>query len=413
MAVQVTNITATGNDYVDGVSSNSIWGDSVALNITYSTPSSGSFYEVPYSPANEPTTGFSEFSTTQKNFLDNFLARLTAYYVPITFTKVTESSSVHAILRYANSTVADPAHGYYPSHVTLVTEGGDAWIDPNVGDLGNPAYGNYAGFNHMHEVFHTIGLKHAHETTPTGVKVPSDKDQVEFTIMSYREYENSTAGDGFEIATGNFPPTPMTLDIQVLHRMYGSVAPGSGDIEYHFNPTNGAFSRNGVVQITPPVNILFMTQPPERTSGVITWDCSDYTTDLDVNLAPGEGSVFADAQLASLASGVDAQANVYVPVMYGGETDAMPTRVKVGSGNNTVIGNSKTNTIVLSGARADYTAVDHGDGTYTITKTADSKTNVIYAIEFVEFSDETVAVGDLDETPPGPGHTDIVFTVTA
>ena len=412
MAVTVDTIAATGNAYIDGVSSTAAWTETTPetpLVVTYSYPTAASNYPATYSLSEEPDSGFAVFNGTQQAFIDNELLRLSTYYIPVTFTEITETDSVHAIIRFANSSVPDPAHAYVPSS-PIVSSGGDVWIDPNQFSLGSPAVGNYAGFTHQHETLHSIGLKHSHEV---GTVVPSDMDFVEFTIMSYRSYEGKAVG-AFTIAANNYPTTPMLLDIQILHRMYGSVAPHSSDIEYHISPTTGALSRNGVVQFTPPANIVFMTYPPERTSGVIALDHSDRTTNMAISLIPGEGSILDDNQLAFLGDTTHfAAANVYVPIMYGGETDAMPTRVKVGSGNNTVVGNSKTNTIVLTGARADYTAVDHGDGTYTITKTADSKTNVIYAIEFVEFSDETVAVGDLDETPPGPGHTNIAFTVTA
>jgi len=389
MAVNVTTITATGNDYIDGVSSTAAWGDSVPLDISYSYPAAASNYGAPgsYSPDNEPDSGFAVFNGTQQAFHDAQLLRLSTYYVPITFTKITESDSTHAILRYGNSNVPNPAHGYYPSNVALVPRGGDAWIDPNQFSLGSPAVGNYAGFAHQHELLHTLGLKHAHETPPTGIKVPSDMDYVEFTIMSYRSVEGGSDG-AFTIAANNYPTTPMLLDIQVLHRMYGSVAAGSGDIIYHFNPTTGIVSRNGVAAITPPANIIFMTQPPERTSGIISWDCSDYTTDLDIDLRPGFGSVLDAAQLALLNTGVDASANVYVPVMYGGETDAMPTRVILGSGADTIVGNSKANTIVLNGARTDYTFGTSGPN-YTLVRSGEGM-KTFNGIEFFEFTDGTV-----------------------
>jgi len=37
VAVTVTAITATGNDYIDGVSSTAAWGDSVALDAALNT----------------------------------------------------------------------------------------------------------------------------------------------------------------------------------------------------------------------------------------------------------------------------------------------------------------------------------------------------------------------------------------
>src|SRR3989304_5991599 len=97
MAVNVATITATGNDYIDGVSSTAAWGDSVPLDISYSYPAAASNYGAPgsYSPDNEPDSGFAVFNGTQQAFHDAQLLRLSTYYVPITFTKITESDSTH------------------------------------------------------------------------------------------------------------------------------------------------------------------------------------------------------------------------------------------------------------------------------------------------------------------------------
>ena len=369
-------ITATGNAYIDGILAPNAWDHT---EITYSYPSAASNYGAFYA-SNEQQSGFSQFSAGQQAYVDARLAMLSAYYIPITFTKITETDETHAIIRFANSSVPNPAHAYTPDNDP---SGGDVWIDPSQFSLGTPVVGTYTGFTYDHEIGHALGLKHAHEI---GTTVPTDQNYVEFTIMSYGSFAGGGFG-AFTIEANGYPTRPMTLDIRALQYIYGSVAPGSGDITYKFNPTTGVITRNGSTIVTPPANRIFTTQPPERTSGVISWDLSDYTTDLDIDLRPGEGSIFSDTQIASLGTNEDALANAYVPVMHGGETDAMPTRVKLGTGADTVVGNSKANTIALLGNRADYTF--GGSDPYTLVKSGEGL-KTFTGIEVVEFADETV-----------------------
>ncbi len=72
----------------------------------------------------------------------------------------------------------------------------------------------------------------------------------------------------------------------------------------------------------------------------------------------------------------------------------------VGRGDNTVIGGAGTDRVVFTGARADYTVVENGDGTVTVTDNrpgagADG-TNTVSEVAYLDFSDESLSL-----LPPG------------
>ena len=89
-------------------------------------------------------------------------------------------------LRFAETDKYTTGFGYYP--YTSAVEAGDAWFGNSSNYFNNPAKGNYAYFTIIHEIGHTLGLKHAHEVMGKFGAMPSDRDATEFTVMSYRSY---------------------------------------------------------------------------------------------------------------------------------------------------------------------------------------------------------------------------------
>ena len=78
----------------------------------------------------------------------------------LTFTEITETSTQHATLRYAESDCRSTAWAYYPS---TSEPGGDAWFNNSSNYYDNPVKGNYAYQTMLHETGHALGLKHPHE----------------------------------------------------------------------------------------------------------------------------------------------------------------------------------------------------------------------------------------------------------
>ena len=73
--------------------------------------------------------------------------------VNVTFSEVTESSTLHGTIRYFTETDKySTGFGYYPS---TSQAGGDAWFGNSSNYFNAPAAGNYAWFTFIHETGHT------------------------------------------------------------------------------------------------------------------------------------------------------------------------------------------------------------------------------------------------------------------
>ena len=83
----------------------------------------------------------------------------------------------------------------------------------------------------------------------------------------------------------------MMLDIAAIQYMYGAnFNSNAGNTVYTFSTTTGEMFIDGVGQGTPQANRIFRTIWDGN--GIDTYDLSNYTTDLQIDLAPGGWSVF-------------------------------------------------------------------------------------------------------------------------
>ena len=155
----IKNTTAIGtsgnftNQDINGILSGNAWQLGDGDKITFSFPTKGSFYGSGYG-SGEPTHGFSAFSGAQKEVV-RFALDLIHQYTGIEFQEITETASTHATLRFAGSTVPSTSWAYYPDSSV---EAGDVWLG-NVKDV-DPTKAGYAFDTIMHEIGHTLGLKH-------------------------------------------------------------------------------------------------------------------------------------------------------------------------------------------------------------------------------------------------------------
>ena len=87
----------------------------------------------------------------------------------LTFTEVTETSSVHGDLRYAESDAPATAWAYYPSTSPL---GGDVWLNNSKNYYDNPLMGTYGFQTILHETGHAMGLKHPQDAKGSFAAMP-------------------------------------------------------------------------------------------------------------------------------------------------------------------------------------------------------------------------------------------------
>ncbi|WP_247990040.1 M10 family metallopeptidase C-terminal domain-containing protein [Bradyrhizobium sp. 186] len=426
MATSVT-ISKTNNADIDGMLSGYKWSGT----ITYSFPDSPSDYANPYSGGdNEPTTAGFASAPSQMQAAINYAIGLILGY---TNASITYNGTGSADIMIAQSPAANPtSYAYYPGNYA---PGGDVWFGTQY-DYTQAKLGNYYYTTALHELGHAFGLKHSQETGGVAnVAVPSAHDDSEYTVMSYRSYVGGPL-TGYTNEAYGYPQTYMANDILALQTMYGAnFTTQSGTTVYTWSATTGQEFINGVGQPADnggaggSANRIFETIWDG--GGVDTYDLSNYTTNLSINLNPGASSVFSSVQLANLGNGHYASGNVYNAYLYNNDARSYIDNAIGGTGNDAIVGNAIANTLnggsgndtitggggndtiiggagtdiaVYSGSKANY-AISYNAATQTFTLvdqrsgTPDG-TDTVSGAETFQFADGTVTSAALIQLTP-------------
>jgi serralysin len=324
-------VTKSGNVYTDAMLGDYKW---ATTNLTYSFPTSASFYGSPY--GNGETGSFGTLNVAQQNAGKAALAAYAAV-ANITFTQVTESASKHGDIRMASSDRPSTAWAYFP---TAAAEGGDAWFNKSSGYYSNPVKGNYAYTTFLHEIGHALGLEHPHENG-----MATERDSMEFTVMSYRSYTGAPL-TGYVNESWGYAQSLMQLDIAAIQQLYGAnFTTNAGNTTYSWSPTTGEMSVNGVGQGAPGGNRVFMTVWDG--GGVDTYDFSRYATNLTVDLNPGAWTTTSATQLARLHYNGSqiADGNIANALLYKGDLRSLIENARGGSGADSITGNQADNSL--------------------------------------------------------------------
>ncbi|MCC6718386.1 MAG: Hint domain-containing protein [Acetobacteraceae bacterium] len=340
------------NQDINGLLSGAVWG---TLSVTYSFPTAASNY-AGYYPDPAPSNGFQVLSAAQQD-VARYAFGLISQFSSLTFIEVTETDSVHGAIRLASSAAPATSYAYLPGGLSI---DGDAWFG-NIRDT-VPTKGSYAFATFLHEIGHTVGLKHGHETdiftTSYGV-LPTSHDSTEWSVMTYRSYIGA-GGLSYENAEGSGNQTYMIDDIAALQYIYGANFDSeSGNTTYNWSPTTGEMFIDGVGQGAASTNTAYTAIWDGN--GTDTYDLSNYTTSLSIDLRPGEWSTFSAAQLAKLGGGNLANGNVANAHLYlNSDLRSLIENAIGGTGDDTLRGNIGANTLT-GGDGADTLQGDLGD----------------------------------------------------
>lgn len=343
----VSTYSPTSNPYIDGLLSGTKW---AVYSFTFSFPASASFYEGGYG-SGEPWTGFAALNVTQQTATRSAL-KLYASVANLSFTEITETSTQHADFRYAQSDGPSTAWAYYPYPGP---EGGDAWFNNASGWYDNPIKGNYAYHTFIHEIGHSLGLKHPHEVEGSFGAMPFGHDSLEYTVMSYRSYVGASTTGGYTNGDFDYPQSLMMEDIRAIQQLYGAnFTTRAENTTYSWSPTTGEMFINGVAQGAPGANRIFLTVWDG--GGTDTYDFSNYTTNLKIDLQPGAWTTTSSAQLAHLdfyeADTHLAAGNIANAYLYEGDPRSLIENALGSSGNDSITGNVAAN-VLWGGAGGD------------------------------------------------------------
>jgi serralysin len=369
------SVTRTNNAEIDGLLSGTKWTGT----ITYSFPDSPGDYSASYGGHGEPTTsGFASAPFAMQQAIVYAVGLIKAY----TNATVQFAGSDGADIMVAQSPAANPtSYAYYPASVPA---GGDVWFGTRY-NYSLASLGNYYFTTALHELGHAFGLKHSQETGGVAnVAVPTAHDDSEFTVMSYRSYVGGPLS-GYTNEAYGYPQTYMANDILALQTLYGAnYATHSENTVYSWSATTGQEFVNGVAQPAPgggaggSANRVFETVWDGN--GIDTYDLSNYTTGVSINLNPGASSITSAAQTAYLGDGHYAQGNIYNAYLFNNDARSYIDNAIGGSGDDTLIGNAISNTLTggsgndtLDGGvgAADTLIGGLGNDTYVIHNASD------------------------------------------
>jgi serralysin len=350
--VATATVTATGDNNIDGLLSGVKWASN---QITFSFTNSINDYESGYESRAAHGLNFQSLNATQRAVARAWIGTGGEFY-NISFlnpVELTGANDRNATIRMAMSDVPGTAFAYYPN--SSFVEGGDVWF--NTVSYNNPVIGNYAYHTFGHELGHALGLKHGQELGGvSNVPMNADRDSMEFSIMTYRSYvgHDLNALPYYTNEQWGYAQSLMMYDIRAIQEMYGAwFGYNSGDTTYTFSETTGEMFINGVGQGMPGANRIFRTIWDGN--GIDTYDFSNYTTNLSIDLTPGSWTdldVGGNNQRAMLNAGYGgvvayARAHVFNALQYNGDARSLIENANGGSGNDTMTGNVANN--VLNG----------------------------------------------------------------
>ena len=163
-----------------------------------------------------------------------------AKFANLAFVEVPDTAESVGVLRFARTDLnlwEDTSYlgmGAFPTNA----DAGDIWLDrwlvPDGSNDVDPGTMTFAAL--IHEIGHTLGLKHPHQNDPV---LSTAEDWYGTTIMSYRESPGGplVGAGGADI----YPATPTFLDISAVRALYGTRPVATGDTNYRWQPDERLF----------------------------------------------------------------------------------------------------------------------------------------------------------------------------
>ena len=149
--------------------------------------------------------GFNSFNDAQKTSVLSAMNEVSSF-ANVSFTNVNQVGDNIGQIAMGNVNLPEEyaAFAFYPSTDPI---GGDVWVS-NTYANDDYSVGSYFNAAIMHELGHTLGLKHSFEYP----NLPVDEDSYKYTIMSYNAYLPQRA----------MPAGFMLYDIAALQHLYGA-----------------------------------------------------------------------------------------------------------------------------------------------------------------------------------------------
>lgn len=235
MSIAVDDLILSGDPKRDALLFGTKWQLAAGQPLTYSFATSSSTWEG-YAAGSEPFHGFGSLGETGQDAVRWALAEW-ARIANLEFIEIDENSEQTGALRFAYTTLGMDAYqlgySYAPSNQP---QGGDVWLN---GQLKTGLYasfepGSLSGYAVLHELGHALGLKHPHEASTFNSAILDSPD--DYLANSVESYFSQPGIVLTRTHTDRLPSTPMALDIDALHFLYGAnITDNSDDNIYSYD----------------------------------------------------------------------------------------------------------------------------------------------------------------------------------
>ncbi|MCC8432445.1 M10 family metallopeptidase C-terminal domain-containing protein [Reyranella aquatilis] len=343
-------------------------GDTPATQANFSFPQSAQDYlVVPGYPAVEEVAEFSPMNEYEQA-ATRIAFNLVASYTLLEFTEIASGLATNSTFRLARDISVSvsnfpPNEGTYDKSDsraagdTFIGED-NGWILPAEPGEETVFFGTDQFTTIMHEMGHGFGLKHGHDPSFNG-KLSADRDDVEFSIMTYAAYIGADVGGAEPAHVGSSAQSYMMYDIAALQAYYGADFTALGDERtYTWNNStgqqyiNGDEAENTGTTATGKIFSTVWTQ-----GATTTYDLSNFDDDQVDDLRAGQWLRFSKAQIADLnmnaAPGTAAynnlaNGNIYNTLLYNGDTRSLISNLVTGAGDDQIIGNELNNILTAN-----------------------------------------------------------------
>lgn len=377
----------TGNNAIDSLVYSSwtgIAGQAVELTYSFLT-------RVPAGASRDDALGFQPMTVVQQQAVRDTLA-LWATVANVTFREVSSSANIRFATNEQGS--SSSAYAYLPEEGTTQVE---LYLNNQGSYNSNFTPGTFGPSVLIHEIGHTLGLKHPGDYNSTGESVagpflPASTDNLDYTQMSYRQSVTNRS---------KYPTTPMLYDIQAIQYLYGAnMAYHTGDDVYRFTSSQAS-------------------QCIWDAGGFNTFDFSGVTGYSSIDLHAG-----AFSSTRQSLGNVSIAYNVTIRGVMTGEGGSQVTLndagdtvtggngadiVYVGGGDDNINGGGGVDTAVFSGVAANYKLLRSGESIIVIGQGRD----VLTGVETLRFNDKNIAATDIPaQTAGGTSGNDIFVAQT-
>jgi len=244
----VSSVVLSGIRNIDALLLMSRWGGSVGTGatLTYSFPDADSSwstsiatgYGSPSDPGQEPhNSQYHGMTLAEQAGVQNALAAW-ASVANISFDQVDDNSTSAGDLRFAYTGTMNSTTWAYAYGPAATSYAGDVWLNYDLAttDFASFAPGTIGSEVLIHEIGHTLGLKHPFDTTSGNWNTLAYAlDNLSMTTMSYDVASGiPDTGDNISI----YPTTPMSLDIRAIQYLYGA------NTSYHAGDDTYVFASN-------------------------------------------------------------------------------------------------------------------------------------------------------------------------